>query len=99
MPKEKEIYLCLPKLLRRETLDRLMLGYVLGYRHVSAIPILQVRAGIQKFIEDMDLTEDDFPLDSAVVRFYNLYYDLNQMDGKQRKLTKNEYHSNKKRQG
>jgi len=85
MPKEKELYLCVPRLLRKETLDRLMLGYVLGYRNISPIRILQVRAAIKQFIDDFELTEDDFPLDSAVVRFYNLYSDLNEMGGTQKK--------------
>ena len=76
MPKTKELYINLPKLLNRQTVDLLMLGYVLGYRNKSPIRILQVREAIKEFIEDFEFSEDEFPLDSAVTRFYNIYNDL-----------------------
>ncbi len=83
MPKVKELYVNLPKLLRCETFDLLMLGYVLGYRHISPYKVLQVKAAIEKFIEDFELTEQDFPLDSAIVRFYNKYNDLSDFPDKE----------------
>lgn len=78
MPKERGLYLNLPRLLTRQTMDAILLGYVLGYRHCSPLQILQVRAAIEKFIEDFDLSEDDYSFDSAITRFYSLYDDLHE---------------------
>lgn len=72
MPKNKGLYVNLPRLLKRQAVDLIMLGYVMGYRHVSAIPVLQIRKGIQLFMEDMGLSEDDYPLDSAIVTYYRM---------------------------
>lgn len=78
MPKERGLYLNLPKLLTRQTMDLILLGYVLGYRHSSPLGVLQVRSAVEKFIEDFQLSEDEYSFDSAITRFYNLYYDLNE---------------------
>jgi hypothetical protein len=77
MPKDKGLYVHLPRLLKRQAVDLLMLGYVMGYRHVSPIPVLQIRKGIQKFMEDMGLGEDDYPLDSAIVTYYRMLGEYN----------------------
>lgn len=77
MPKQKGLYIDLPKLLIRETIDKLMLGYVLGYRHISPIRVLQVKKGIEMFMEDMKLSEEDYPLDSAIVTFYRMLSEYN----------------------
>ena len=78
MPKERGIYSNLPKLLTRQTMDHILLGYVLGYRHISPIGILQVRAAIQKFIEDFRITEDECGFDTVIQNFYRIYDDLNE---------------------
>jgi hypothetical protein len=70
--KKKDLYIDIPKLLRRQTIDHLMLGYVLGYRNISPIKILQVRPAIKAFIEDIGCSEDEYPLDSALCNFYSL---------------------------
>jgi hypothetical protein len=72
MPKNKGLYVNLPKLLKRQAIDLIMLGYVMGYRHVSPIPVLQIRKGIKLFMDDMGLSEDDYPLDSAIVTYYRM---------------------------
>lgn len=77
MPKETGFSHNLPRLITRQTLDHILLGYVLGYRHISPLGVLQVRAAIEKFIEDFELSEDEFSFDSALTRFYALYDDLN----------------------
>ena len=78
MPKERGIYLNLPKLLTRHSMDLILLGYVIGYRHISPLSVLQVRAAVEKFIEDFGFSEDEFSFDSALTRFYCLYDDLNE---------------------
>lgn len=73
MPKTKGLYLNLPKLLKRDTLDKLLLGYVMGYRNQNLLKVLEVRAACIQFMEDFNLAEDDYPLDTAITTFYNLY--------------------------
>ena len=78
MPKERGLYLNMPRLLTRQTMDHLLLGYVIGYRHISPVSVLQVRAAVEKFIEDFELSEDDYPYDSMLSSFYRLYDDLSE---------------------
>jgi hypothetical protein len=80
MPKDKGMYVNLPKLLKRQAIDLIMLGYVMGYRHVSSIPVLQIRKGIQLFMSDMNLSEDDYPLESAVVTYYRMLKEYNKFN-------------------
>lgn len=77
MPKDKGLYVDIPKLLKRQTIDVLMLGYVLGYRHSSIFKVLQVKKGIEAFMIDTGLGEDDYPLDSAIVTFYRMFKEYN----------------------
>ena len=77
MPKEKGMYVNLPRLLRRQTVDILMLGYVIGYSKNAPIPILQIRKGIVKFMEEMSLSEDEYPIESAVVTYYRMLREYN----------------------
>lgn len=85
MPPVKGLYVHLPKLLQRQAVDLLMLGFVMGYRHKSPIPVLQIKAGIEKFMADMGLSEDDYPFETARVTFYRMlgeYYEFNNFDKK-----------------
>jgi hypothetical protein len=77
MPKTKGLYVSLPKLLTRQAVDILMLGYVMGYSDSAPIPILQIRKGVEKFMQRMDLQEDDYPLDSAIVTYYRMLGEYN----------------------
>jgi len=77
MPKQKGLYVSLPKLLTRQAVDILMLGYVMGYSDSAPIPILQIRKGVEKFMQRMDLQEDDYPLDSAIVTYYRMLGEYN----------------------
>lgn len=76
MPKERGLYLNLPRLLTRQTMDHILLGYVIGYRHISPLNVLQVRAAVEKFIDDFQLSEDDYPFDTILRNFYKIYDDL-----------------------
>ena len=79
MPKEKGLYVHLPRLLKRQAVDLIMLGYVMGYRHVSAIPVLQIKKGIEEFKKDMNFSEEDYPLQSALVTYYRMLDEYNKM--------------------
>ena len=79
MPREKGLYVHLPRLLKRQAVDLMMLGYVMGYRHTSPIPVLQIKRGIEKFKEDMGFSEDDYPLQSAIVTYDRMLDEYNKM--------------------
>lgn len=72
MPKKKGFYINLPKFVTRDALDKIMFGFVLGYKYRGIIPIMLVKEAIMKFQEEFNLTDDEYPLDSAVVTFYNI---------------------------
>ena len=80
MPKVKGLYADLPKLLQRQAVDLIMLGYVMGYRHVSPIPVLQIKKGLEHFMEDMGLSEDDYPLESAMDTYYRMLKEYNKFN-------------------
>ena len=77
MPKSKGMYVNLPRLLKRQTVDILMLGYVIGYSKNAPIPILQIRKGIMKFMEEMGLSEEDYPVESACTTYYRMLKEYN----------------------
>ena len=73
MPKHKTFYIDLPKLITRDAIDKLMFGYVLGYRFRNVLPVITVRKAITEFTKEFGLNEDTYPMDSAVVTFYNMF--------------------------
>jgi hypothetical protein len=81
MPKIKGLYVNLPRLLMADTVDKLMLGYVIGFRvHSKPFPVMQVRRAIEQFMIDFGLSEDDYPLESAQVTFYRLLKQYRKFD-------------------
>ena len=79
MPRVKGMFVNLPRLLRKNAVNLIMLGYVMGFSKNAPIPILQIRKGVKKFTEEMDLSEDDFPLESAMVEYYRMIKDYNSL--------------------
>ena len=70
MPKEKPIVIDTPKLLKRNILDALMFGYVIGTR---VMPSITIKRAIEMFMDDFSLGEDDYPLTSAYTVFYQMF--------------------------
>lgn len=83
MPKTKGLYINLPRLLIRDTIDKCLLGYVMGYRNHNVLKVLEVRAACVQFMEDFGLSEDDYPLDTAVSTFYKLFKEYQEIKTKQ----------------
>jgi hypothetical protein len=79
MPKTKGIYVDLPKLLYRDTIDKILLGYVLGFRNRNVLKILEVREACKDFMADLNLTEEDYSLDTAVNCFYRMFNEYKQI--------------------
>lgn len=73
MPKEKPFYVNTPRLLRRRSLDMLMFGYVVAYRYSNALCVFTVKSAIEKFKDDFNLSEDDYPVNVGVTQFYKLF--------------------------
>lgn len=63
-------YINIPKIYKRNTTDLLLFGYVSGIK--TAMPSMTVRDCIKLFQDEFNLTEDDYPLETA--RFY--YYSM-----------------------
>lgn len=91
MPKKKGIYVDLPKLLYRDTIDKLLLGYVLAFRNRNVLKILEVREACKEFMVDFNLTEEEYSLDTMVNCFYRMFNEYKQI------REYNENHSNTKR--
>lgn len=68
MVKHKDYYINIPKALRQQTLDNWMFAFVLGVR--TALPSVTISNAVSIFMQKFNLTEDEYPLDSAVV-IYN----------------------------
>jgi hypothetical protein len=77
MPRTKGLYTDLPKLLQRQTVDTLMLGYVIGWSKRSTFPVLQIKNGVESFMREMNITEDEYPLESAIVTYYRMLKEYN----------------------
>lgn len=77
MPKRKRIYDGLPKILYRDTIDKMLFGYVLGFRNRNSLQVLEIREGCAQFLKDMELSEDDYSLENAMQTFYRMHLTYN----------------------
>lgn len=78
-PKRKKIFLDVPRLYQRQSLDLIMFGYVNGIR--KAMPSVTIKECIVYFAEDNGFSEDDFPLETACITFSRMqkeYYESQQ---------------------
>lgn len=71
MPKVKPVIVNCEKLLRHNQLDSLMFGYIIGVTNV--LPSVPVSKALQMFVNDFNLSEDDYPYEAARSRFYVLF--------------------------
>ena len=78
MPKTKRIYGKLPKILIRDTTDKMLFGYVMGFRNRNTLGILEIREGCEQFLKDMELDEEDYSLENAQQTFYRMHLTFNE---------------------
>jgi len=71
MPQTKPIIKGVPRLYRMQAVDHMMFGYVMGM--MTALPGLSVKRCVESFMQEFDLCEDNYPLDSAHVHFYKMF--------------------------
>lgn len=66
----KNEYINIPKLYKRQSLDLLMFGFVMGMQ--TALPSLSLRDCIVMFKKCHNLSEDDLPYSGARVSYYRM---------------------------
>lgn len=67
MTKQKPIIQSIPSLYKRSAEDLIMYGYVLGMQ--KGIPTASTQKCIDMFMKEFNLSEEDYPRDSACVTF------------------------------
>jgi len=70
MPKEKQYYIDLPKMLKADSLDKLMFAYILGMQR--ALPGQSLTRCMDMFMEDFLLHEDNYPKDHGLQAYYRM---------------------------
>ena len=81
MPKKKKLYVDLPKLLLYEAVDHCLFSYVLGMQR--AIPTVSLAKALDMFLEEFNLSEDEYPLEHAKITWYRMmedYKDFRKLD-------------------
>jgi hypothetical protein len=73
MPKKKGIYANLPKLIYRDSIDKILFGYVMGFRNRNELQILEIKAACEQFLEDMEISECEYSLENAMQTFYRMH--------------------------
>jgi len=70
MAREKRIFFNVPALYKRQALDHLMFGYVHGVKR--AVPSATIKDCILMFMEDNELPEDSYSLETAMRTFQRM---------------------------
>ena len=80
MPKQRSLFVDIPKLYRRQAIDLIMYGYVHGLK--KAMPSLSMDECIELFKEENGIGEDDLALGTAVstIKRMRLEYMENRME-------------------
>lgn len=71
MPKRKKAYIDIPKFLTSQALDIAMFCYILGVQR--GMPSITLKRAMELFMEDCNLTEDDYPLDLGLRMWYRMH--------------------------
>ena len=74
MPKISKTESTIQKFYRRSSLHQLMFGFVQGVR--ATLHTVPVKQAIRMFMEQYDLTDDDYNADSALVIFDRMQKEL-----------------------
>ena len=71
MPKKKQFFINLPKLVLFDTLDNNMFGYIMGMK--KAMPSLTLKRCMEMFMDDYNLSEDNYPLEQGLQTWYRMF--------------------------
>lgn len=70
MPRRKKVFINVPALYQRQCLDHILFGYVNGIR--KAMPSVSVVECVKYFMDDNELSEDDYPLETACTTYWRM---------------------------
>ena len=70
MPKDKKIYIDIPKFYRYDAIDKFMFAYINGVRR--AVPSTSIHKAMELFMDDFLLTEDEYPMEQAKQTWYRM---------------------------
>lgn len=79
MGKVKPIEDRIPWIYRKKTIDQMLFSYVTGVR--DAHGRITIEQAILMFMEKYNLSEDDFPVESAMVSYQRMHRDFVHMSG------------------
>ena len=71
MPKRKKLYVEFPEFYVGEIIDMLLFMYVFGLQR--GLPSVSIKRAVELFLEDMNLSEDEYPLDNAYRTWYRMH--------------------------
>lgn len=74
MAKETSIEKTIPKLYKRTALSQMMFAFVRGVR--ATLHTVTIDEAIRMFMDDMDLTDDDFNVESARSAYHLMQKEL-----------------------
>ena len=64
MSKEKPFENRIPAFYKKNAIDLMLFAYVMGMRR--GLPAVKIGKSIELFLNDFGLTEDDYPIESAI---------------------------------
>jgi hypothetical protein len=73
MSKEKPFENKIQAFYKKNAIDLVMFGYVLGMRR--GLPAVNINKSIELFLDEFGLSEDDYPLRSAIVTYERILKD------------------------
>ncbi len=78
MPKEKKLYKGIAKAYRHQTIDNWLFSYVIALTKCDEK--LSLRDKLLMFAKDFDLSDDDYPLESMLQKWYKMSQDYLKLD-------------------
>ena len=77
MSKEKPFENKIPAFYKKNAIDIAMFGWVLGMRR--GLPAVKTNKSIELFLHEFKLSEDDYPLRSALVTYERIQKEFNDL--------------------
>jgi len=74
MPKLKGIYLNLPRIVYGDAVEKILFGYVMGFRNRNILGVLEITEACRQFIIDFELSEEEWSEDICKQSFYRMYH-------------------------
>ena len=73
MPKEKGLYESIPKIYRHQSIDNFLFGYAIAFKRCDSD--VSLKDVLLMFSKDFGLSEDEYPLESMLQKWYKMSHD------------------------